>query len=80
MSDSLLGPLILSSDLILLFWGEIILDVESLSDLLWRFTLDHVCNSLAADIEKSLNIHVVGSLSNSLAKHNLIVMMRCIPV
>jgi hypothetical protein len=37
------------------------LDVEGLADLLGRLALDHVRDSLAADVEERLDIHVVGS-------------------
>lgn len=60
----LLGPLVLTADLILLLRGEVVLDVEGLTDLLGRLALDHVCDSLAADVEESLNVQVIGSLRN----------------
>ena len=60
----LLGPLVLTADLILLLGGEVVLDVEGLTDLLGRLALDHVRDSLAADIEEGLNVQVVGSLWN----------------
>lgn len=58
----LLGPLILASDLLLLLWSEVVLNVEGLADLLGRLALDHVGNSLAANIEKRLNVQIIGSL------------------
>lgn len=67
----LLGPLVLPADLLLLLGGEVVLDVERLADLLGRFALDHVCDSLAADIEKSLDVHVVGS-EDDLEEHLLV--------
>ena len=60
--DSLLSPLILTTDLILLLGGEVVLDVERLADLLGGLALDHVCHSLAADIKESFDVEVVGSL------------------
>jgi len=60
--DSLLSPLVLTTDLILLLRREVVLNVEGLTDLLRRLALDHVGDSLAPDIQKSLDIHVVGSL------------------
>lgn len=60
----LLGPLVLTADLILLLGGEVVLDVEGLTDLLRRLSLDHVRDGLAADIEEGLNVQVVGSLWN----------------
>lgn len=58
----LLGPLVLTADLILLLRGEVVLDVEGLTDFLGRLALDHVGDSLAADVEEGLNVQVVGSL------------------
>jgi len=48
--------------LLLLLWSEIVRDVERLADLLWRLALDHVGDSLAANIKESLDVKVVGSL------------------
>ena len=62
MVNLLLSPLVLAADLILLLRSEIILDVESLADLLWALAFDHVGDSLATDIEKSLDVKVVGGL------------------
>lgn len=61
---AVLSPLVLAADLVLLLRREVILDVEGLADLLWRLALDHVGDGLAADIEKSLDVEVVGSLGN----------------
>jgi len=58
----LLSPLILPADLVFLFWGEVILNVECFADLLWRLSLDHVGNSFTTDVEESLDIQVIGSL------------------
>jgi hypothetical protein len=58
----LLGPLVLATDLILLLGGEVILDVESLADLLGRLALDHVGDGLAANVQEGLDVEVVGSL------------------
>ena len=58
----LLGPFVLTANLVLLFRCEVILDIEGLPNFLWRFALDHVGNSLASDIEKGFDIEVVGSL------------------
>ena len=63
MGYLLLSPLVLTTDLIFLLRGEVILDVESLPDFLGGFALDHVGNSLATDVQKGLDIKVVGSLS-----------------
>jgi len=55
-------PLVLTPDLLLLLWREIILDIESLSNLLWRLALDHLRHCLARQIEKPFDIQVVRSL------------------
>lgn len=67
-SNLLLSPLILATDLVLFFGGEIVLDIEGLADLLGRLALDHVCDSLAADIEQGLDIEVVGGLEWSVRR------------
>jgi hypothetical protein len=59
---AVLGPLVLAADLLLLLGGEVVLDVESLTDLIGRLALDHVRDGLAADIEESLDVEVVGGL------------------
>jgi hypothetical protein len=59
---AVLGPLVLAADLLLLLRREVVLDVERLADLVGRLALDHVCDSLAADVEQSLNVEVVGGL------------------
>lgn len=68
---AVLGPLVLATDLVLLLWSEVILDVKRLTNLLWALALDHVGHGLAADIKQCLNIHVVGSEDN-LEKHFLV--------
>lgn len=64
---SVLSPLVLTTDLLLFLGGEIVCDVESLADLLRRLALDHVGHSLAADIEKRLDIKEIGCLGLWLA-------------
>lgn len=56
------GPLVLAANLLLLLGGEVVLDVERLSDLVGRLALDHVGDGLAADVEQRLDVEVVGSL------------------
>lgn len=63
MLNLLLSPLVLTTNLILLLGGEVVLDVKCLTDLLRRLALNHVGNGLATDVEKGLNVEVVGSLS-----------------
>jgi hypothetical protein len=63
-STSLLkGPLVLPADLLFLLRGEVILDVEGLADLLWGFALDHVSNSLAGQVQQTLDVEIVRSLN-----------------
>lgn len=64
---SVLSPFVLTTDLLLLLGGEVICNVESLADLLGRLALDHVGHSLAADIEKRLDIEEIGCLGIWLA-------------
>lgn len=61
----LLGPFVLTTNLVLFFGSEIILNIEGFADLLRRFALDHVCDSLAADVQKSLDVEVIGSLDRT---------------
>lgn len=61
-TNLLLGPLVLAADLLLLLRREVVLDVERLADLLGGLALDHVRDSLASDIEESLDIEKVGGL------------------
>jgi len=68
---AVLGPLVLAADLVLLLGSEVVLDVERLADLLGRLSLDHVGDSLAADVEKSLDVHVVGG-KDDLEEHLLV--------
>lgn len=68
---AVLSPLVLTTDLILLFRREVVLDVERLADLLWRLALDHVGDSLAADVEKRLDVHVVRG-EDDLEEHLLV--------
>lgn len=58
----LFSPFVLTTDLVLLLGSKVVLNVEGLADLLGRFALDHVCDSLAADVEKCLDVEVVGGL------------------
>ena len=53
-------PLIFFSDLFLLFWSKIILNVKSLANFLRVFSLNHICDSFAGDVQKSLNVQIVG--------------------
>ena len=56
---TVLSPLILATNLVLLFGREVVLDIERLPDLLRRLALDHVGDRLAADVEQRLDVHVV---------------------
>jgi hypothetical protein len=62
MMNLLLSPLVLATDLILLLRSEIILNVECLANLLGALAFDHVGNCLATNVEKGLDVKVVGSL------------------
>ena len=66
--NSLLSPLVFTTNLVLLLGGEVVLNVECLSDFLRRFALDHIGYGLAADVEQSLDIKVIGGLS----RHKLV--------
>ena len=59
----LLSPLVFTTDLILLLRGKVVLNIECLTNLFWGLALDHIRNSLASDIQQSLDVKVVGSLS-----------------
>lgn len=68
----LLSPLILASNLIFLLRGEVILNIKGLADLLRGLPFDHVGDSFASNIEKSLDIKVIGSLNRIICKYMLI--------
>lgn len=68
MVNSLLSPLVLAANLVLLLGSEVILNIKCLPDLFRGFAFDHVGHSLATDIEKSLDIKVIGSLKVVLVK------------
>jgi hypothetical protein len=59
----LLTPLILLPNLFFFSRGEVILDVESSSNLFWRLSFDHVGDCLTASIQQPLDVQVVGSLA-----------------
>jgi len=59
---TVLGPLVLATDVLFLLGGEVICDVECLTDLLRRLALDHVRDRLTTDVKERLNIEVVRSL------------------
>jgi len=69
--STILGPLVLAADLVLLLRSEVVLDVERLTDLLWRLALDHVGHGLATDVKQRLDVHVVGC-EDDLEKHLLV--------
>ena len=64
--NSLFGPLILATNLIFLFRREVVLDVEGLADLFGGFALDHIGDSLAADVKESFDVKVVGRLCSAI--------------
>lgn len=51
VGNLLLSPFVFTADLVFFLRGEVILNVESLPNLFRRFSFNHVCDSLAADIE-----------------------------
>lgn len=59
------SPLILPSDFFFLLRCEIILDIEGLPNLLWSFPLYHVGHRLASQIQKRLDVQVVGRLPHT---------------
>jgi hypothetical protein len=61
-TSTILGPLILTADLLLLLGGEVVRNVERLADLLGGLALDHVRNGLAANVKEGLDVEVVGGL------------------
>jgi len=65
------GPLVLATDLLLLLRGEVIGDVECLSDLLGGLALDHVRDGLAANVKEGLDIKIVGC-EDDLEEHFLV--------
>lgn len=46
----LFGPFVLTADLVLLLWREVILDIEGLTDLVGRLAFNHVGDRLASNI------------------------------
>ena len=60
--NSLLSPFVFTANLILLFWSEIVLDVEGFADLLGGFAFDHVGDGLAPNVEKGFDVEIIGSL------------------
>jgi hypothetical protein len=56
------APLVFLAHLFFLAGSEVILDVESLANLLWGLALDHVGDSFAGHIEKAFDVQVVSSL------------------
>lgn len=65
-ADNLLfSPLVLTANLVLFLWSEVVLDVEGPANFLRGFALDHVCNCLATSVEEGFNIEIVCGLSSS---------------
>jgi len=59
---TILSPLVLAADLLLLLRSEVVGDIEGLADLLRGLALDHVGDGLAANIKKRLDVEIVGGL------------------
>lgn len=68
---SILGPLVLAANLLLLLRRKVVGDVEGFANLLGRLALDHVGHGLAADIKQRLNVQVVGC-EDDLKEHLLV--------
>ena len=51
MRLSVLGPLVLATDLLLLLGSEVVRDVERLANLLGGLALNHIGHRLAADVQ-----------------------------
>jgi len=54
-------PLVLLADLLFLLRAEIVLNVEDLADFFGTLALDDISNRFAGNIEKLMNIKIVGS-------------------
>jgi hypothetical protein len=77
---TILSPLILAANLVLLLRSEVVGDVESLSNFLRRLALDHVRNRLASKVQKWLDVHVVGG-EDDFEKHLLVELhVRLVPL
>lgn len=59
----LFSPFVLTANLVLLLRREVILDVEGLTDLVRRLAFNHVGDRLASNIQKRLDIEIVGRLN-----------------
>lgn len=63
--SSLESPMVLPPYLFLLFGCEVVLDVESLTDLFCSLSINHICHCLASQIQQSLDVQIVCSLTIS---------------
>ena len=59
-------PLVLTANFLLLLRCKVILDVKGLPNFLWSLSLDHVCNSLACQVQQALDVQIVGRLQNTI--------------
>lgn len=59
---TVLSPLVLSTNLIFLLGGEVVCDIECLSNFLGTFALDHIRHGLATHVKKRFDVQVVGCL------------------
>lgn len=64
-------PLVFFANLFFLLGGEVILDVESFTNLFWGLALDHVSHSLAGQVQQRLNVQKVGG-QNQLEQSSLV--------
>lgn len=66
----LFSPLILSADLILFLGSEIVLNVKGLTNLLGRFAFDHIRDGFTANVQESLDVKEIGSLTQWMSQSN----------
>ena len=79
-SERLFSPLVFLHNLLLLFGGEIILNVEELTDLLHTLALDKRGDLGAREFEEGLDVKVVGG-HDDLEEHLLVhVHEVCVPL
>lgn len=63
---TLIAPLVLLAHLLLLFGGEVVLDIEGNTDLFGGLSLEHVGDSFAGEVEQVSDFQEVGSLEEKM--------------
>ena len=71
LSEGLFGPTVLLHDLSLFLGSEIVLDVEEFTDFLDASAFDERGNLSAAELQKGLDVEVIGS-HDDFEKHFLV--------